>query len=233
MIYVTSDLHGYPLEKFKLLLKQANFSRDDFLFILGDVIDRGEHGVDILRWLLVQSNVELILGNHEAMMLSCSFICDEVSDETLNDLNPYKLGLLGTWRYNGAEPTLRAMQRTAPGIRADILDYLNDAPLYETVSVGNQDFLLTHGGLGGYRADKKLKEYTENELLWTRPSLSDRYSKDFITVIGHTPTLFYGKECRGKMLRTETWIDIDTGTACGLAPMLLRLDDMQEFYMEE
>ena len=39
MIYVISDLHGYPLEKLKRLLKKAGFSGDDYLFILGDVVD--------------------------------------------------------------------------------------------------------------------------------------------------------------------------------------------------
>lgn len=39
-----SDLHGYPLEK-------AGFSDDDFLYILGDVIDRnGDGGVEMLCW---------------------------------------------------------------------------------------------------------------------------------------------------------------------------------------
>ena len=50
MIYVISDLHGYPLEKFKTLLKKANFTDNDFLYILGDVIDRnGDAGVEMLR----------------------------------------------------------------------------------------------------------------------------------------------------------------------------------------
>ena len=37
MIYVTSDLHGCPLEEFQQLLDRAGFSEDDFLFVLGDV----------------------------------------------------------------------------------------------------------------------------------------------------------------------------------------------------
>ena len=75
MTYVISDLHGYPIEKIeKCCLKKANFGEDDFLYILGDVIDRnGDGGVGILRWLLSQPNVQLILGNHEAMLLSCEF----------------------------------------------------------------------------------------------------------------------------------------------------------------
>ena len=46
MTYVISDLHGYSIEKLKMLLKKANFGEDDFLYILGDVIDRnGDGGV--------------------------------------------------------------------------------------------------------------------------------------------------------------------------------------------
>ena len=37
MIYVTSDLHGYPLEKFKEMLEAVGFSSDDFLYVLGDM----------------------------------------------------------------------------------------------------------------------------------------------------------------------------------------------------
>lgn len=49
MTYVISDLHGYPLEKFKKLLEKADFSGDDFLYILGDVVDRnGDGGVEML-----------------------------------------------------------------------------------------------------------------------------------------------------------------------------------------
>ena len=86
MIYVTSDLHGYPLEKFQKMLRDADFSDNDFLFILGDVIDRGEEGVELLRWIMNQTNMELILGNHEAMLLSCSFLFDPLTDENLDKL---------------------------------------------------------------------------------------------------------------------------------------------------
>ena len=78
MIYVTSDLHGYPLEKFIDMLKSVNFSEADTLYILGDVIDRGKDGIKLLKWCMQQDNVELILGNHEAMLLSCDFLFDEI-----------------------------------------------------------------------------------------------------------------------------------------------------------
>lgn len=84
MTYVISGLHGYPLEKFKKLLRKANFTDTDFLYILGDMIDRnGDGGVELLCWLLEQPNVQLILGNHEAMLLSCEFVFDEITKTAL------------------------------------------------------------------------------------------------------------------------------------------------------
>ena len=106
---------------------------------------------------------------------------------------------------------------------------LRESPLYDAVSAGGRDFLLCHSGLGGFTPGKKPSEYSPDELLWTRPSLEDRYSDTFTTVFGHTPTLFFGDEYRGKILKTETWVDIDVGVQCGNPPVLLRLDDMTEF----
>ena len=86
MIYVTSDLHGLPLSKLKELLNKVNFGENDWLYILGDVIDRqNDGGVEILKWLLEQSNVQLILGNHEAMLLSCDFVFEEITEESVKN----------------------------------------------------------------------------------------------------------------------------------------------------
>lgn len=41
-----------------------------------------------------------------------------------------------------------------------------------------------------------------------------------------------GKEYAGKALKTRTWIDINVGVTYGKKPVLLRLDDLQEFYAD-
>jgi serine/threonine protein phosphatase 1 len=233
MIYVSSDLHGYPLDKFIALLKKANFSDKDYLFILGDVIDRGEHGVEILRWLLLQPNVELILGNHEDMLLGCDFLFDEITEESLADLSSVKLNRLSHWKRNGANPTIEALRALDTEQRKAILEYLSQCPVYDEVTIGTRRFVLVHGGLGDYSEEKRIEDYTPYELMWTRPMLSDNYSFDFITVFGHTPTHFYSPHFRGRMIKTSTWIDIDTGAASGMHPMLLRLDDLKEFYADQ
>ena len=47
MIYVMSDLHG-EYEKYKAMLDKIQLRDEDTLFVLGDVIDRGNQGIRIL-----------------------------------------------------------------------------------------------------------------------------------------------------------------------------------------
>lgn len=232
MIYVTSDLHGYPLEKFKALLDKAGFSDTDFCFVLGDVIDRGSEGIKTLRWLMNQPNFELILGNHEAMMLACDFICDDITDVSIANLTSHKLGTYTTWISNGGQQTLNELYTLPNEERKYIFEYLREVPLYETVTAGGRDFLLTHSGLGSFDKNKKISEYSTFDLIWNRPNFNSKYFDDIITVFGHTPTQYYGPEYKGKAIFTDTWIDIDTGSACGGSPMLLRLDDLKAFYAD-
>ena len=235
MIYVTSDLHGLELSKLEELLKKVNFSPDDWLYILGDVIDRqNDGGVEILEWLLEQPNVELILGNHEAMLLSCDFVFEEITDTSLANLTKEQLDCLTNYIYNGGNVTLKALKAlkdTSPETVEAILDYLKEAPLYETVRAGERDFLLVHSGLDNFNKTKKLSAYEPHDFLWAWPEITDRYFDDIMTVFGHTPTMTYDHENKGKILKTDTWIDVDVGVPYGNSPCLLRLDDSAEFYL--
>ena len=235
MIYAISDLHGLELEKLKALLKKANFGDNDWLFVLGDVIDRqNDGGVEILKWLLEQPNAELLLGNHEAMLLSCGFVFEEITDESIIKFDKHKMELLSNYMLNGGYVTLHALRdlrKQDPETLESILEYLKEAPLYETVCAGGKDFLLCHSGLDNFSPDKKLSDYTADEFIWAWPELGDRYFDDVITVFGHTPTMSYGNKFKGKILKTDTWTDIDVGIPYGNTPVLLRLDDLKEIYL--
>ena len=234
MTYAISDLHGYPVDKFKALLDKAGFSDSDTLYILGDVIDRnGDGGVSLLRYIMAQPNFEFILGNHEDMLLSCDFLFDEISEETIAGLGSMHMHLLDDYLYNGGGVTLEALHRLSkeePSAMRDILQFLRDAPHIGADTVNGRDFLLVHAGFDGFEKEKKLSEYAPSDLLWARPTMETEYFDDIITVFGHTPTLYLSGEHRGKVIKTRTWIDIDTGCSQGFPPALLRLDDLTVFY---
>ena len=258
MTYVISDLHGYPLEKLKALLEKAGFgfwaeaseaemqsakaeasqsesaeagSADD-LYVLGDVIDRnGDGGIDVLRWIMEQPNVHMILGNHECMLLACRFLFEEVTDESLDALTWEQLDSYEIWKLNGCAPTVASLRKLTREQQADLLDFLGDLPLYEAATVGGRDYLFVHAGLGNFHPDKKMSEYTMDELVWTRPEPNTVYFDDVMTILGHTPTMLYGAMYKGRLFKRRTWMDIDAGAAGGLPPILLRLDDMEEFQL--
>ncbi|MCR5808542.1 MAG: metallophosphoesterase [Clostridiales bacterium] len=232
--YVTSDLHGYPLDKFLGLLSKAGFGEADMLYILGDVIDRnGDGGVSMLRYIMGQPNFEFVLGNHEDMLLNCSFLFGEVTDESISELSAEDIRHYDRWMRNGGGATaanLRKLLKEDSPAFFDLMQFLRESRAYAADTVKGRDFLFVHGGLKDFSPEKKLKDYLLHDLLWERPKLTDEYFGDVITVFGHTPTLCYGEEYRGRIIRTRTWINVDTGAADGLPPALLRLDDLEEFY---
>ena len=56
MIYVMSDIHGC-LARYKDIMRQIRLKKDDHLYVLGDVIDRGRYGLPILMDLVRRPNV--------------------------------------------------------------------------------------------------------------------------------------------------------------------------------
>lgn len=234
MTYVTSDLHGVSLQIFQDLLSRAGFSAEDDLFVLGDTIDRGAHGIALLLWMMEQPNVFHLLGNHEAMLLAAApalfKTCGEIRQEDLADGT---MDVLSTMLHNGAEPTLAALSelvRSAPEQVEGLLDYLRDMPLYDSVEAGGTTYLMVHAGLGNFAPDKKLSQYTSDELLWHRPAPDEAYplGEGVKVLLGHTPTFFYGKS--GAIVETDSWCCIDTSD---VGPTLLRLDDWTVFQTDK
>ncbi len=234
--YAISDLHGYPLDKFKALLAEAGFCAEDTLYIIGDVIDRnGDGGVELLRYITEQPNFEFILGNHEDMLLACEFVFEEITDDSIETLTPENTRALERYLRNGGGVTLESLgrlKREEPQAFSELMLFLKEAPLIGAVTAAGRDFLLVHGGFNGFEKSKKLSDYSAYDLLWARPTLETRYFEDIMTVIGHTPTFYLGEQYRGSIVKTDTFINIDAGASIGLAPALLRLDDLAEFYGE-
>ena len=228
--YVMSDIHGL-YDKYESMLRKINFRGSDSLIVIGDVIDRGPHGIKVLQDIMSRNNVELLMGNHELMMLDAL---------NLRQWRPDGVDWLNTWYHNGGAVTATRFYYLSEEEQHKLINYLKGAQFERFIMVNNKRFYLVHGGPTGCDRKNNFKDFEYN-VTWNRP-VEWNYipMKDVDHVVfGHTPTAFY-QGCEGehytvyKSKRQPQLIGIDCGCKPGNIKgrlACLRLDDMEEFYV--
>ena len=99
--YVISDIHG-EYERFMELLEEIELKDTDTLYVLGDVLDRGEHPIKVILKLMEMPNAFCIVGNHEVMALEClRFLCQEITDLAIEKVDAELLDNLVRWCMEG------------------------------------------------------------------------------------------------------------------------------------
>jgi serine/threonine protein phosphatase 1 len=259
-IYVMSDCHG-RFDKFKSMLEQISFSDDDELYVLGDVIDRNENGIDILLYIIEHSNIHFIVGNHEDMFYKTV----KNNHLILNNDNTFSFNDdMDLWFSNGGEVTARDFLSRDIEIQNKIINYLENCDIViPNLKVDNKYYYLVHAF-----PNEKLKsiQYVDNigkysliQVLWERfyklsfdlpvnLILNNYFPKDKVVIFGHTIAMkyhyYYGNY--GKYLprglyqhfdndNNLRFIAIDCGCALKTKEeqvlCCLRLDDMEQFYI--
>ena len=133
--YVISDIHG-EYELFIKLLEKIRFTSADTLYVLGDVIDRGPHPIKALLKLMEMPNAVCLVGNHEVMALKClKFLRQEITESSIEKIDEKLLDNLATWQYNGAETTISEFRRLDEETQLDVLDFMEDFLVYETLTI--------------------------------------------------------------------------------------------------
>ena len=240
MNYVLSDIHG-NMNAFLSILQKIQLKPEDTLYVLGDIIDRNEYGIQILRLLMKMDNAKLLCGNHEKMML------DAVGNS--GELMPINNKAMDLWiRQNGGDITLNYLKHIKKSIRKEILSYLSDLPLQYKVVIGDKQYLLVHAAPPELFSEThpRYKIYGSKEefCVWYRLRYYDKMPDCYTAVIfGHSPTFRYQDSDPLRIYYGENRIiGIDCG--CGLphqdSPFFtingrlgcLRLEDMKEFYSE-
>ena len=234
MIYVTSDIHG-NLIKYQQLLAKINVTDNDALIILGDVLDRGESSMEILLDIMNRDNFFMIMGNHEQIALACiKLLSQEITKKSIESFKDDEIEMITEWLYNlGGKTTLDNFNKLSVENRNAVIDYLEDLPMYEELEINNQKFCLVHGGLENFSKNKKLHEYSDEDLIWSRLDYGMKYFDDKVTITGHTPTRNIDENDRPDYIyKGNNNIAIDCG--CGFEGGQLGcicLDTMKEFYV--
>ena len=129
-IYVCGDIHG-QYELYKSMLEVIRFSKEDHLYIIGDMIDRGADGIKILQDVRKRKNVTCLIGNHELMMY------DYIT-------NTGETGEAWTMWNNGGSVTNKRYYSLSAGWQAKITAYLEELYLQVELVIGNKKWLLSH-----------------------------------------------------------------------------------------
>lgn len=235
--YVISDIHG-EYELFSKLLEKIHFSEQDQLYIIGDLVDRGTGPVDVLLKIMSMDNVFPVAGNHEVMAYEClSYLLNEVTDETLAEFENNMIFPMTEWLKNGGGTTLAQFTNLDREMQSAVLDYIHECMtnLYDSLKIGDHEYLLIHTGLENYNPTKKDDYYVvSDDFLFGKMDYNKQYIKGVVIISGHTPTQLIPENKKpGFIYKHNNHIVIDCGAYMENGRLAaLRLEDMEEFYTE-
>ena len=217
MIYVMSDIHGH-MARFRDIMRQIRLRKEDHLYVLGDVIDRGRYGLPILMELLRMDNVTVMLGNHEHMMLEAL--------ETNDSERMY------IWYMNGGDVTHRRLLHCTKAYRQEVMTAIKKMPVNLDICCNEINYLLVHGG----PLEASSQTDAVYESVWKRLEYYAILPEGKTVIFGHTPTRRYQPGRPLSIFHGKNRIGIDCGCAYGSGMggrlACLRLDDMKEFYSQ-
>ena len=221
MIYAVSDLHGrYDL--FLKMIEKINLTENDTLYILGDIVDRGNDGIKILQDIMNRKNVIPLLGNHD---YTCAYLLKRLKCKSTPELKE----IFKDWLCDGGLPTYEAYKQLTDKEKKDILEYLNCFSIFEELETQMGKFFLSHTV-----PSKELMEDFDNidwkELIIGRTEYDKVYFEDKYIVTGHTPTALIDYTSKGKILEINNHIAIDCGAVFNGTLGCICLDTLEKYY---
>ncbi|MBQ3665778.1 MAG: metallophosphoesterase [Lachnospiraceae bacterium] len=240
MRYLISDIHG-DLILFKKMLREINFNFEyDELIIVGDILDRNEHGIKLYQFIksfVEDGTMKLLIGNHE--LFAIKYMEGELSEKK--------------WISFGGEHTLKDLKEMSDEEKEELLLFLKGLPLYleiETEKYGKS--VITHTGLSidtyVYNEDdsinviQSIEKAAKENLMEYLISLDIHYapvhikqSLDRFLFVGHVCTFGLNDDASNKIYRTPYYMNLDCGAGhkeLGGALGCYCIDTDEEFYVQ-
>lgn len=218
MRYIVSDIHGC-FDQYQALLKKIDFSDEDELYVLGDVVDCGPEPIKVLQDMMKRPNVIFILGNHDFIMYT---LMKKLSVEiTKDNFASYLTGEIlldyHLWLQDGGLVTAKQFRELSRLEMTDILDYIAGASLYEVIEHDGKEYRLVHAGLSDFAPDKRMEEYELYDFLEERTDYSKRYypQENIFLITGHTPTVLIKDWEKPEVYRKYGHIALDCACVAG------------------
>ena len=221
-----SDIHGmYGI--FLKMLETIGFSDSDTLYILGDLVDRGEEGIKLLLDVMKRKNVICLAGNHDWTMASLRGnrrrIVERIGKE--QTLEIFKM-----WFSDGGETTYKSFMALDAETQRSVLDFVSQMSFIKELTVNGNKFLMAHT-VPEYDPDMPLKNRPAENFIYGEPDYEIEYLPGTTVITGHTPTGLIDPAYHGRIWKGNGHIAIDCGAVFGGSLGCLRLEDMKEYYV--
>lgn len=223
-VLVVSDIHGHG-HLLKKLLKEAAFSQQDALVIVGDIIEKGPDNLGTLRYVMdlaQKPNVFALMGNVDLWRLS---LLKNDTPENQKEVIDFSRTANRWWGSNLIGEMMKEMgldlerDGEMPGLFKEIrshfpqeLDFIRNLPtIMET-----EHFYFVHGGLPHERLSE-LEGTNPFPLLKNDDYLNKGLSFSKWQVVGHWPVALYQKDIlqHGPIVEKERKI-IAVDGGCGV-----------------
>lgn len=230
MIYVIGDIHGCK-EKYDEMLGKLNPGELDAVFVLGDVIDVGDDGIEILTDMMYRANIYPILGEREYYAKKYLPLIAEKgsSEKALESLDGDDKAELSGWLSMKSEKTIEAFLNLGDEEKEGILEFLEEFAPFEEIECKGKKFILTHAGISNFE-DRDLYEHEEEDFVFAETDYDKIYFPNAYLVTGHTPTVAIGKEYAGKVYAKKRHLALDCGAAFGGRLAAVCLDTLKVTY---
>lgn len=226
MTYVMSCPNGCYSD-FLRMLEKISFGKKDVLFILGDISDTGDEPMELLCDLSCRENIWSVAGDRDALTskMLTGFTRMLESGETPDSTF---IAEMNSWASSGGRVALDAFRALDADMKEGVLDYLSDMAPYDTVHVGEVDYLLVHSGIAGYKDGRDLDSYPDDAFRTSEGAVLTFPGMLMVCGERHDGAEF---DCNTGIVHRDGHIELDCGAARGGRLGCLCLDNGETFYV--
>lgn len=217
MHYVISDIHG-QITEFKNLLEKIDFDGiRDKMIIAGDVLDRGNYGIELIKYIepyIETGSMKILMGNHE-------MFCLNYLDGKLDDF---------TYKLFGGAGTIKSLNKMTKESKENLYLFLKSLPIHEEIRTKYGETVVTHSGLSAncitFNKDKTINVVKSIEaaadinlydfLLSDDIHRMEEYDLnrlDKFLIVGHVPVMNLNDDESNHIYRATGYMCIDTGAS--------------------
>lgn len=201
-IWVIADIHGCYKTLFQLIEHKIQPQKQDFIYFLGDYIDRGKQSKEVIDYIIHLQNkgyqVQALKGNHEDVFTNCYHA--KITHKMTLEMQELYAG----WIKYGGKATLQSFEQTnLENVPYEYIQFLEKLPYYAILD----KFVLVHAGLNFYKSNP----FEDKEaMLWAKNFYYTPEKVNFKQVVhGHTPRTL--NQIRTCIEAKEQVIPLDNG----------------------